>query len=142
MAENLTRTLGLENRAMLAVDVGLGAGALAAPARTLRLMGQANPSDDAVWLFRRCGPVWLTFAAAHALIEPAWTRSPASGSPGLRTAIAATAGGTLALSLGYAQLTSRRRRRSLSEAVLHMALRATWREARATANDGLSRVRR
>jgi hypothetical protein len=126
---------------MLAVDLGLGAGALAVPTRTLRLMGQANPSEDAVWLFRRCGPVWLTFAAGHALIEPAWSRSPVSGNAGLRTAIAATAGATLAFSLGYAQLTSRRRRRSLPEAVMHMALRATWREARATAKDGLSRAR-
>jgi hypothetical protein len=141
MAENLTPALGLENRAMLAVDVGLGAGALAAPARMLRLMGQADPSDDAVSLFRRCGPVWLTFAAAHALIEPAWTRSPASSTPRLRTAIAATAGATLAMSLGYAQLASRRPRHSLSGAVLRIGLRATWREARATAKDGRARVR-
>jgi hypothetical protein len=56
------------------------------------------------------------------------------------TAIAATAGATLAVSLGYAQLASRGSRHSLSGAVLRMALRATWREARATAKDGRLRV--
>jgi hypothetical protein len=75
----------------------------------------------------------------------AWTRSPAFSNPGLRTAIAATAGATLAMSLGYAQLASRRARHSLSGAVLRMALRmalrATWREARATAKDARARVR-
>ena len=58
--------------------------------------------------------------------------------PGLRTAIAATAGATLAVSLGYARLASRRPRHDLSDAVLRMALRATWREARATARDACS----
>jgi hypothetical protein len=35
-------------------------------------------------------------------------------------------------------IASRRRRRGLSDAVLRMALRATWREARATARDARS----
>src|ERR687898_531381 len=58
-----------------------------------------------------------------------------------RTAIAASAAVTLAMALGYAQLAAHRRRHSLSGAVLRIALRATWREARATAKDGRARVR-
>ncbi|MBI5106532.1 MAG: hypothetical protein HZB46_16365 [Solirubrobacterales bacterium] len=53
------------NASMVAFDVALGAGAIAAPDQTLRLLGHATPSEDARWLFRRCGPIWLTFAAAH-----------------------------------------------------------------------------
>lgn len=58
-----------------------------------------------------------------------------------RTAIAASAAATLAIALGYAQLAAHLRRHSLSGAVLRIALRATWREARATAKDGRARVR-
>ncbi|HEY8584660.1 MAG TPA: hypothetical protein VIL49_16990, partial [Capillimicrobium sp.] len=54
------------NRGMVAFDLALGTAALAAPDATLRLLGHAEPSDDARALFRRCGPIWLTFAAAHA----------------------------------------------------------------------------
>jgi len=50
------------------------------------------------------------------------------------------AGASLAASLGFAQL-ARRRQYSLSDAVLRMAVRATWREARATARDAGGRVR-
>jgi len=53
------------NRCMIAFDLALGAGALGAPDATLRALGHAAPSDDARELFRRCGPIWLTFAAAH-----------------------------------------------------------------------------
>ena len=53
------------NRNMIAFDLALGSGALLAPAPTLRVLGHDEPSDDAEELFRRCGPVWLTFAAAH-----------------------------------------------------------------------------
>lgn len=55
------------NAFMVAFDVALGAGAIAAPDRTLGLLGHERPSEDARWLFRRCGPIWLTFAAAHAV---------------------------------------------------------------------------
>ncbi len=55
------------NRGMIAFDLFLGTGAIAAPDATLRVLGHATPSDDARELFRRCGPIWLTFAAAHAL---------------------------------------------------------------------------
>ena len=50
---------------MVAFDLGLGLIAVSAPRTGLRLLGHRPPSDDAAWLFRRCGPIWLTFAAAH-----------------------------------------------------------------------------
>src|SRR5204862_1573533 len=53
------------NRNMIAFDLALGSGALLAPAATLRVLGHERPSPDAEELFRRLGPVWLTFAAAH-----------------------------------------------------------------------------
>ena len=59
--------LDQHNRSMIAFDLALGTGALLAPDATLKLLGHAEPSDDARELFRRCGPIWLTFAAAHAL---------------------------------------------------------------------------
>ena len=53
------------NRNMIAFDLLLGSSALIAPSQTLRVLGHEEPSDDAKELFRRCGPIWLTFAAAH-----------------------------------------------------------------------------
>src|SRR3954465_3142705 len=61
------RALRLTNRNMIAFDLVLGSAAILAPAATLRAIGHDPPSPDAEHLFRRCGPVWLTFAAAHAL---------------------------------------------------------------------------
>lgn len=58
-------TVRLVNRSMIAFDLALGTGALVAPDATLRAIGHDPPSDDARQLFRRCGPIWLTFAAAH-----------------------------------------------------------------------------
>src|SRR5438067_3183948 len=55
------------NRGMVAFDFALGTGALLAPAATLRVLGHDTPTTDAEALFRRCGPIWLTFAAAHAV---------------------------------------------------------------------------
>jgi hypothetical protein len=57
-----------------------------------------------------------------------------------RTVIVSTAGASLAASLGFAHL-ARRRQHSLSGAVLRLALRLTWQEARATARDAGARVR-
>lgn len=54
-------------RAMAIFDLGLGTAALAAPELTLRALGHRRPSPDATALLRRCGPIWLTFAAAHAV---------------------------------------------------------------------------
>ena len=55
------------NRGMVAFDLALGSGALLAPDRTLWVLGHQRPSPDARELFRRCAPIWLTFAAAHAV---------------------------------------------------------------------------
>jgi hypothetical protein len=57
----------LVNRGMVAFDLALGSGALLAPDATLAALGHRSPSADARELFRRCGPIWLTFACAHAL---------------------------------------------------------------------------
>jgi hypothetical protein len=53
------------NRGMIGFDLLLGTGAIVNPDLTLKLIGHDPPSDDARVLFRRCGPIWLTFAAAH-----------------------------------------------------------------------------
>ena len=65
----LDRELRKLNRNMIAFDLVLGSGALLAPSQTLRVLGHDEPSDDARELFRRCGPIWLTFAAAHLVAE-------------------------------------------------------------------------
>src|SRR3954471_7924510 len=62
---DLERRLCDLNRGMIAFDLVLGSGALLAPDRTLAVLGHDQPSDDARELFRRCSPIWLTFAAAH-----------------------------------------------------------------------------
>jgi len=62
--EGLVRT---SNLSMIAFDLALGTGTLLAPDATLKALGHEAPSDDARELFRRCGPIWLTFAAAHAV---------------------------------------------------------------------------
>src|SRR4051794_31321878 len=63
----LERLVRSANLSMIAFDLALGTGTLLAPDATLRLLGHDAPSDDARELFRRCGPIWLTFAAAHAV---------------------------------------------------------------------------
>ena len=59
--------LRLTNRGLIGFDLALGTGTLLAPDATLRALGHDEPSPDARHLFRRCGPIWLTFAAAHAV---------------------------------------------------------------------------
>ena len=61
--------------------------------------------------------------------------------PARRRVIAGTTGATLAMSLGYVHHVSHRRGHSLSDALLRMALRGVWREARATAKDARVRAR-
>src|SRR3954465_10436914 len=63
LAEALVRT----NAFMAGFHLLPGTGTLLAPDATLRVLGHDEPSPDARELFRRCGPIWLTFAAAHAL---------------------------------------------------------------------------
>ena len=122
--------LRITNRTMIAVDAVLGSAAILAPARTLRVLGHAEPSPDAEHLFSRCGPIWLTFAAAHAVAEMRdrpedwwalawlrgtelatdawWSRSPAFTRPGARIGLWTAGAANLAMALGFAWLARKR----------------------------------
>src|SRR3569832_2132645 len=63
----LEQLVRLTNANLVVFDLALGTGAIVAPDTTLKLIGHDAPSDDARELFRRCGPIWLTFSAAHAV---------------------------------------------------------------------------
>jgi len=111
---------------MIAFDLVLGTSALLAPAQTLRVLGHDEPSEDAEHLFRRCGPIWLTFAAAHLiahrrgssrdwwalswlrgtelLTDIVWARSPAFSRPGARAGMWFAGVSNLAMALGFAHL--------------------------------------
>jgi len=65
----LETLLRSQNRFMIGFDVVLGTATLVAPDRTLAVLGHREPSDDAREAFRRCAPIWLTFAAAHTMAE-------------------------------------------------------------------------
>jgi hypothetical protein len=121
----------LANRSMIAFDLALGTAALAAPDATLRAIGHDAPSEDARWLFRRCGPIWLTYAAAHTaaavrgderdwagvawlrateiLTDVVWSRSPAVRRPLAREGLIAAGVFNLALAGGAAMLARRAR---------------------------------
>jgi hypothetical protein len=125
LADHLERT----NRGMIAFDLLLGSAAILAPAATLRLIGHEPPSPDAEQLFRRCGPIWLTFAAAHALAatrgedrdwwalawlrateiatDALWSRSPAVSRPGAKLALWGAGVGNLWMALGFGWLARR-----------------------------------
>lgn len=122
LAELARRT----NRGMVAFDLALGTGALLAPRATLRVLGHDAPAPDAEHLFRRCGPIWLTFAAAHAAAaargrpedwwalawlratevatDALWSRSPAFSRPGARAALWGAGAGNLAMAAAFAAL--------------------------------------
>jgi hypothetical protein len=122
-AESLLRQV---NRTMIGFDLALGTGALLAPTATLRVIGHDRPSEDALHLFRRCGPIWLTFAAAHATAalrdEPhdwwalawlratelatdvVWARSPAVSRPGAKLGLRLAGAFNLAAAVGFAAL--------------------------------------
>ncbi|TMK76042.1 MAG: hypothetical protein E6G49_00025 [Actinobacteria bacterium] len=125
------------NRNMIAFDLALGSGALFAPDATLAALGHERPSPDARELFRRSGPVWLTFAAAHAVTEIRgrpedwwalawlrgtelatdilWSRSSAFTRPGARAGLWLAGVGNLAMAVGFGWLATRRpARRRLS----------------------------
>jgi hypothetical protein len=130
---DLERGVRLANRNMIAFDLMLGSGALLAPAATLAALGHEHPSPDAEHLFRRCGPIWLTFAAAHAVAErrgrtedwwalawlrgieiatdALWSRSPAFSRPGARAGLWLAGGANLAMAIGFGWLSQRERRR-------------------------------
>ena len=125
LADHLERT----NKFMIAFDLALGTSAILAPAATLRAIGHEPPSPDAEHLFRRCGPIWLTFAAAHALAarrgerrdwwalawlrgtelatDVVWSRSPALSRPGARAGLRLAGVANAAMALGFARLARR-----------------------------------
>jgi hypothetical protein len=114
------------NRNMIAFDLVLGTSALLAPAATLRVLGHDEPSEDAEHLFRRCGPIWLTYAAAHLvahrqgrprdwwalswlrgtelLTDIVWARSRAFSRPGARAGMWFAGAANLAMTVGFAHL--------------------------------------
>lgn len=114
------------NRAMIAFDLALGSAALLAPDATLRVLGHERPSDDARELFRRCGPIWLTYVAAHVMAarrgeerdwwavawlrgteiatDVVWSRSPAIPRAHSKLALKAAGAFNLALALGAAHV--------------------------------------
>ena len=125
--------LRITNRNMIVFDLALGSGALLAPDATLAVLGHDRPSEDARELFRRSGPVWLTFAAAHAVAhrrdrpedwwalawlrgteiatDVLWSRSSAFSRPGARAGLWLAGAGNLAMALGFGWIASRRPRR-------------------------------
>jgi hypothetical protein len=126
---NLEGALRQTNRNMIVFDLLLGSGALLAPRATLGVLGHDRPSEDAEHLFRRCGPVWLTFAAAHAVAErrgdpqdwwalawlrgtelatdALWSRSPGFIRPGARGGLWLAGAANLAMALGFGWLATR-----------------------------------
>jgi hypothetical protein len=125
LAAQMRRT----NRTMIAFDLVLGLGTLLAPAQTLRVLGHDRPSPDAQELFRRCAPIWLTFAAAHAVAatrdrprdwwalawlrgtelvtDVLWSRSAAFSRPGARQGMWLAGLGNLSMTIGFATLARR-----------------------------------
>ncbi len=121
--------LRLTNRNMIAFDLALGTGALLAPEATLGLLGHSSPTPDAEALFRRCGPIWLTFAAGHAVAEArgrpedwwalawlratelatdiVWSRSPAFQRPGARAGLWLAGAANAAMAIGFAWMARR-----------------------------------
>jgi hypothetical protein len=125
----LAQALRLTNRNMIAFDLVLGSAAIAAPGATLKVLGHDEPSPDAAHLFRRCGPIWLTFAAAHAVADrrgsPAdwqslawlrateiatdalWAGSPAINRPGAKLGLRLAGAANLAMAAGFAWMSRR-----------------------------------
>jgi hypothetical protein len=115
---------------MIVFDLALGAGTLLAPNLTLRVLGHERPSQDALHLFRRCGPIWLTFAAAHAVAaardkpedwwalawlratelatDAVWSQSPAVTRPGAKLGLRLAGAFNLGVAIGFAGLSRRR----------------------------------
>jgi hypothetical protein len=93
------------------------------------VLGHGEPSDDARELFRRCGPIWLTFAAAHAIAaqrgrpedwwalawlrgteiatDVVWSRSRGFRRRGARAGLWYAGAANLAMALGFAKLARR-----------------------------------
>ena len=125
LAGHLQRT----NKFMIAFDLVLGMSAIVAPAATLQVLGHDRPSPDAEQLFRRCGPIWLTFAAAHAAAaargaerdwwalawlrgteiatDALWSGSPAVSRPGAKAALRLASASNLAMAAGFGWMARR-----------------------------------
>src|SRR4051794_4573574 len=125
----LEKALRLTNRNMIVFDLLLGSAAIAAPEATLKVLGHDEPSPDAKHLFRRCGPIWLTFAAAHLVAErrgeprdwwalawlrgteiatdALWAQSPAVSRPGAKLGLYAAGAANVAMAAGFAWLSRR-----------------------------------
>ncbi|MEK6278518.1 MAG: hypothetical protein AABM29_10960 [Actinomycetota bacterium] len=125
----LEETLRQTNRNMVVFDLILGSAAIAVPEATLRVLGHEQPSEDAKHLFRRCGPIWLTFAAAHAVADrrgadrdwwalawlrgteiatdALWAESPAVSRPGAKLGLRMAGIANLAMALGFGWLSRR-----------------------------------
>jgi hypothetical protein len=123
------QALRLTNRNMIAFDLILGTSAIVAPAMTLKVLGHDEPSPDAEHLFRRCGPIWLTFAAAHLVAErrgqpedwqalawlrateiatdALWSASPAVSRPGAKLGLRLAGAANLAMAAGFAWMARR-----------------------------------
>jgi hypothetical protein len=109
---------------MAVFDLVLGTATILAPDATLRALGHEPPADDARELFRRCGPIWLTFAAAHLVADrrdqpedwwalawlratewftdAVWASSAAVSRPGAKAGLRAAGLANLAMSLAFA----------------------------------------
>jgi hypothetical protein len=125
----LEQALRLTNRNMIAFDLVLGTGAIVAPELTLKILGHDEPSPDAARLFQRSGPVWLTFAAAHAVAaqrgesrdwwalawlrgteiatDALWAESAAINRPGAKLGLRLAGVANLAMAAGFGWLSRR-----------------------------------
>jgi hypothetical protein len=128
----LEQALRLTNRNLAVFDLVLGSSALLAPQATLRALGHDEPSPDARHLFQRCGPIWLTFAAAHAVADRrdrpedwwalawlrgtevatdiVWSRSASFSRPGARAGLWLAGAFNLAAAAGFGRLARSRGR--------------------------------
>jgi hypothetical protein len=128
---DLERLMRRHNRFMVAFDLVLGGGALAAPATTLKVLGHDPPSPETEAIIRRQSAVWLTFAAAHLVAavrdEPRdwwalawlrgteiatdaiWARSPGFTRPGARAGMRFASVSNLAMTIGFGALARRAR---------------------------------
>jgi hypothetical protein len=125
----LEEALRITNANMIAFDLLLGSAAIAAPTATLKVLGHDEPSPDAMHLFRRCGPIWLTFAAAHAVAakrgrpgdwqalawlrsteiatDALWAGSPAVSRPGAKLGLRLAGVANIAMAAGFAWMARR-----------------------------------
>jgi hypothetical protein len=123
------QALRLTNRNLIAFDLMLGTAALLAPAQTLRVLGHDEPSEDAKHLFQRCAPIWLSFAAAHAVADrrgfeqdwwavawlrgteiatdALWAESPAVSRPGAKLGLRLASLSNLIFAIGFGWLSKR-----------------------------------